>query len=266
MATDTFAASGQATLSGNVMLYKQPEPLDATRHAELGMNRTDRPYSFAAHQHFVPVHVAEFGFASVCYPIIFAGAELTPMAVMGLQQNSNLYISEDGLLRPGYYAPSFLRRYPFVGARDEKGERIIVCIDRASNLWVEEPEVKLFENGLPSEFTKTCIDFCSRFDVDRAVTDNFVKQMKDLDLFGPQQTSYTPVLADGSPGEPQLVADYFAISRDKLNALSPEVFAGLRDNGALTQIYAHLASLHGWDKLLAETLALTGAAPVAANA
>ena len=269
MATDTSPAGNKAVLSGQVMFYNKPEPLDPVQHAKLGMNRTDRPYSFAAHQHFMPVHVGEFGVAAVCYPIIFAGSELTPMAVMGLQAGTNLFVSEDGALRPGYYAPSFMRRYPFVGARDEQAERVIVCIDRASSLWVDaaEADVKLFENGQASEFTKGCIDFCGRFDVDRTVTEGFLKQLKDLDLFESKQTTYTPALPDGTLGEPQVVAEYFAVSRDKLNALSLEQIMGLRDNGALMQIYAHLTSLHGWDKLLAETMAIAAAAqPVAANA
>jgi SapC len=267
MATDTPPAQAPV-LSGQVMFYSKPEPLDPVRHANLGMNRTGQPYGFAAHQHFVPLHVGEFGFAAVCYPIIFAGAELMPMAVMGLQPGTNLFIGEDGALRPGYYAPSFLRRYPFVGARDDTAGRVIVCIDRDSKLWVEdEPEVRLFENGQPSEFTKSCIEFCGRFDSDRVVTEGFTKQLKDLDLLGSQQTTYAPALPDGTTGEPQVVADYFAVSRDKLAALTPDQLASLHSNGALTQIYAHLTSLHGWDKLLNETLAIAAAAaPVAANA
>jgi len=268
MATFPPPADGKAMLSGQVMFYQQPEPLDPVRHANLGMNRTDRPYSFAARQHFVPLHVGEFGPAAVCYPIIFAGAELMPMAVMGLQAGSNLFVSEDGVLRPGYYAPSFLRRYPFVGARDEAANRVIVCIDRASSLWIENgAEVRLFENGQATDFTKSCVDFCGRFDADRSITDGFVKQIKDLDLLENKQTLYTPALPDGTPGEPQVVAEYLAVSRDKLNALPGDVFTSLRDNGALMQIHAHLTSLHGWDKLLAETLAIAAAAPpVAANA
>ena len=269
MATDTPPGTipGQGILSGQVMFYQKPEPLDPVRHASLGMNRTERPYSFAAQQHFVPLHVGEFGFAAVCYPIIFGGGELAPMAVMGLQAGTNLFISPEGQLRPGYYAPSFLRRYPFVGARDEQANRVIVCIDRASSLWIEgEADVNLFENGQPTDFTKSCIEFCGRFDADRTITDGFVKQLKDLDLFENKQTMFTPQLPDGSSGEPQLVAEYFAVSRDKLNALSTEQLAGLQANGALTQIHAHLTSLHGWDKLLAETLAIANAVPVAANA
>jgi hypothetical protein len=270
MATDTSSAptAAQAVLSGQVMFYSKPEPLDPVRHAKLGMNRTERPYSFAAKQHFIPLHVGEFAFAGVCYPVIFSGTEFTPIAVMALTPGSNLFISEDGLLRPGYYAPSFLRRYPFVGARDEGAERVIVCIDRASSLWIEDnADVKLFEDGKPTEFTTSCIEFCGRFDADRTITDGFVKQLRDLDLFESKQTMYTPQLPDGSAGEPQLVAEYSAVSRDKLNALSADDLMSLRANGALQQIYAHLTSLHGWDKLLAETMILSNAGqPVTQNA
>lgn len=269
MATDTPPANtpAQAVLSGQVMFYVQPEPLDPVRHGKLGMNRTDRPYSFAARQHFVPLHVGEFGLAAVCYPIIFSGTDFTPLAVMGLTAGSNLFIQDDGLLRPGYYAPSFLRRYPFVGARDEGSDRVIVCIDRASSLWIEgDADVRLFEAGQPTDFTKSCVDFCGRYDADRSITDGFIKQLRDLDLFETKQTMYTPQLPDGTPGEPQVVAEYSAVSRDKLLTLPTDDLLSLRANGALQQIYAHIASLNGWDKLLAETLALAAAAPAVANA
>ena len=45
---------------GQVLFYDTPEPLDSTRHAKLGMRSSDRPYGFAKHQHFIPLHVAEF--------------------------------------------------------------------------------------------------------------------------------------------------------------------------------------------------------------
>jgi hypothetical protein len=55
-------------------------------------------------------------------------------------------------------------------------------------------------------------------------------------------------------GEPQLVAEYYAVSEEKLNKLPSEDFVKLRDNGALGQIYAHLISTLGWDKLYAKAL------------
>jgi hypothetical protein len=256
-------------LSGQVMFYANPEPLDSKRHAKLGMRSTDRPFTFAVKQHFIPLHVGEFGPAGLNFPIVFAGPAYTPLAVMGLNDGENLFISEDGLYRGGVYAPAFLRRYPFVVAKDDQANRMVVCIDRASDLFTEDkPDVALFENGEPTEFTKNCIEFCTQFDLDRARTESFVNLLKDLDLFEAKQTNYTPRLADGTNGPPQLIAEYSAVSETKLNALPAEKLAELRDSGALTQIYAHLMSLMGFDRLVFETIARQAAAatPQAANA
>jgi hypothetical protein len=261
------AAPAASPLAGEVLFYKRPEPLDATRHAKLGMMRTDRPFSFAAKQHIIPLHVGEFGAAAVNYPIIFAGTDHTPLAVMGLTSGENLFITEDGLYRPGAYVPSFIRRYPFVGAKDDQAQRTIVCIDRGADLWVEGGgDVMLFEDGQPSDFTKSCIEFCSQFDADRAATDFFVGLLRDNDLLETRQTTFTPRSQEGVLGEPQLVAEFFAVSDAKLQALSPAKLVELRDNGALSQIYTHMVSLFGWDRLITESLLRQAEAQKAANA
>ena len=59
----------------------------------------------------------------------------------------------------------------------------------------------------------------------------------------------------------------FGVSEAKLNALPSDKLTELRDNGALQQIYAHLISLVGWDRLIALAMARQAQAlPVAANA
>jgi len=253
-------------LTGQVLFYSRPEPLDPRMHGNLGMRRTNTPFAFAAKQHFIPLHVGEFGPAAVNYPIIFAGDQRTPLAVMGLVAGENLYITEDGLYRPGCYVPSFIRRYPFVGAHDDAAKRSIVCIDRASDLWVEGGgDVRLFEDGKITQFTQNCIDFCSQFDQDKAQTDFFTKLLIDLDLFEPRQANFVPQNEDGSAGEPQMVADFFAVSDAKMKALSADKLVELRDNGALSQIYAHMASLFAWDRIITESL-IRRAPPVPANA
>ena len=67
-------------------------------------------------------------------------------------------------------------------------------------------------------------------------------------------------------GEPQKIAEYFGVSEDKLNALPTEKLVEIRNNGALSQIYAHLVSLVGWDRLVALALARATTPPQAANA
>ncbi len=243
-------------VSGNVLLYERPEPLEARRHGNLGLNKTERPFGFVAKQHFIPLHVGEFAPAAINYPIIFAGEARSPLAVVGITPGENLFVSADGAYRPGAYVPAFIRRYPFVGALDEKAQKMVVCIDRASPLWVEGGgEVPLFENGQPTEFTRNCIDFCGQFDADRRQTESFIKLLSDLDLFEMRQTTYTPRMADGEAGEPQLVAEFFAISEERLKTVPAAKLAELRDNGALSQVYAHMISLFCWDRLIAETIA-----------
>jgi SapC len=246
-------------VSGNVLLYERPEPLDARRHGNLGLSKTDKPFGFVAKQHFVPLHVGEFGPACVNYPIIFAGEARAPLAVVGITAGENLFVAEDGGYRPGVYVPAFIRRYPFVGALDEVAQKMVVCIDRGSDLWIEGGgDVPLFENGQPTEFTKSCIEFCGQFDADRRQTELFVKMLTDLDLFESRQTTFTPRTPEGVAGEPQLVAEFFGVSEEKLKALPTDKFLELRDNGGLGQIYAHLISLFCWDRLVAESLTRRG--------
>jgi hypothetical protein len=255
-------------LEGQVLFYKNPEPLDAQKHARLGLRSSDRPFRFAAKQHFVPLHVPEFAPAALNYPIIFGGTNYAPLAVMAITPGENLFISEDGLYRTGAYIPAFIRRYPFVVAKDDVQNRLMVCIDRGSDLFVEKsPDLMLFENGQPTQYTKNCIEFCSAFDVDRQRTELFVNELKALDLFEPRQTTFTPRFADGSEGAPQLIAEYFAVSEDRLKALPAEKLAELVKSGVLGQIYAHLVSLAGFERLIAETSQRqAAAAPQAANA
>ena len=177
-----------------------------------------------------------------------------PLAVMGLHEGQNLFFDEKGDYEAGAYLPAYIRRYPFVLAGDEKGDEMMVCIDRAARMIAEDAEAPFFENGEATVFTQSCIDFCNAFEGDRRQTQSFVTLLNDLDLFELKVATYTPQNEDGTVGEPQQVADYFGVSEDKLNALPHAKLAELRDNGALRQIYTHLISLAGWDRLIAKAL------------
>ncbi len=245
----------ESPVTGQVLLYGRPEPLDPRVHGHLGLRQTDTPYGFAARQHYVPLNVGEFGPAGVNYPIIFAGDTYTPLAIMGIQGEENLFIDANGRYQPGCYVPSYLRRYPFVGAVDNTQKRVVVCIDAESDLiTADNPTYPLFDNGEPSEYVKMCMEFCSQYDTDRARTTSFIELIKSLDLFEPKQTTYTPRNLDGTAGQPQLVSEYFAVSETKLGQLDAAKLVELRDNGALSQIFAHLHSLFLWDRLLNESM------------
>ena len=266
---DLFMQANQTQdgqLSGNVLLYTRPEPLNPDVHGNLGVRASPNPYRFATTTHAVPLQVSEFGPAAINYPIIFAGDTKQPMAIMSIRQNENLFITEDGFFEADAYVPAYLRRFPFVLADDPANERLIVCIDTTADMLIPGGELALFNDKEPTDFTKAAIDFCTNYEGERKRTESFINLMTELDLFELKEAFFTPTNADGSPGQPIRLADYFAISEEKVKALPAEKLAELRDSNALIQMYTQLVSLHGWDKLVARTLKQDGQAEAVANA
>jgi hypothetical protein len=261
---ETTVSTPAGEISGNVLFYSRPEPLSVQLHGKLGVKRMDGPFSFAASGHAVPLTVGEFQLAAVTGPIIFVGDEKLPIAVMGLNSGENMFVTPDGQFEPGVYVPAYVRRYPFVYANDTTSNQMVLCIDRNAPFIVEGGELPFFDDkGEPSEYTKTCVEFCNSFEGERQRTESFVELLKSLDLFELKTATFTPTNPDGAPGEPQKIADYFGVSEAKLLALPADKLVELRDNGALAQIYAHLLSLVGWDRLVALAMARQ---PQAANA
>jgi len=53
-------ASAQGEITGNVLFYSKPEPLNPTTHKGMGVKRIDGPFAFAAKHNLVPLTVSEF--------------------------------------------------------------------------------------------------------------------------------------------------------------------------------------------------------------
>lgn len=242
-------------ISGQVLFYQQPEPLAPEQHGALGVRQIPQPFEFLRMAHAVPITVTEFGMAAGAYPIIFVGEERAPVAVMGVRQGQNLFVTDEGLTDPDYYVPAFVRRYPFVFANDQSQDRLLLCVDRAAPMVTDQPEVPFFENGEPSKFTQDAIEFCKEFERQRRATSEFVALLTRFDLFEQKTVAFQPRDAAGNEaGGQQKIADYWAISEEKLNALTPEQYVELRNNGATGAAYAHLVSLLNWSRIIQRAL------------
>ncbi len=246
--TDTTST---ASLTGTVLFYSQPEPLSLEAHGTLGVDPVDRPYDFARQTNVVPLTVTEFAPGALSYPVIFIGDSKQPVAVMGLRDGENLFVGDDGQFRGDAYIPAYVRRYPFVFANDDVQKRLVLCIDRNAPFIKEGGSQPLFVDGQAAPYVQQALEFCNNFEIERQRTDSFIQLLTELDLFETREANFTPRNPDGTPGAIQKIAEYFAVSEDKLKALSAEKLVELRDNGALGQIYAHLVSLLGWDRLIA---------------
>ncbi|MGA9657744.1 MAG: SapC family protein [Asticcacaulis sp.] len=247
--------TNETPLTGNVLFYKTPEPLNPEAHGALGIKSIPAPHAFVAETNVVPLTVAEFPAASLSFPIVFIGETYMPVAAMGLSSAQNVFVSDEGIFKSDSYLPAFARRYPFVFANDESAERMILCVDTGAAMVVSEnPDVPFFADGKVTPYIDNAMQFCSDFETERRRTESFVAMLRELDLLAPRETVYNPQNPDGTRGEPQKIAEYFAVDEKKLGELPGEKLVELRDNGALLHIYAHINSLLSWDKLIAMTI------------
>lgn len=255
-------------IQGTLPLYKKPEPLNVQTHKGMGVKFEERPFDFLSDAHFVPVTIGEIGAASAHYPVIFLGEGRLPVAVMGLQQGSNLFVDPaTGRFEPLRYLPGFVRRYPFVAAiHPDENERFTVCIDAASSLVSNKPDQPFFtDDGELTDYSRNAVEFVRLYETEVVASNEMITRLKALDLFEQQTTKFQPRHLDGQPnGEPQTIATYWGISHDKLRALPVETLAELRDNMYLAVIYAHMISMAQWEFIIARAQARTaGAAPAA---
>lgn len=251
------APQSNPQLSGNVLFYTQPEPLSFERHGNLGVKRLDKPFKFLRKAHAIPVTITEFGMVAGSYPVIFVGDDKAPIAVMGARADENIFVDDAGDPDPDVYLPAFSRRYPFVFAADENSERLVLCVDRNAEIVGENPDIPFFEGNETSQYTKDAMEFCKEFERQRQASAEFVKILDELGLFETKSVSFTPRMPDGSEGEPQKIADYWAISEERLNALPQDKYLELRDKGILGGVYAHMVSLLHWPKIIQRTIRLS---------
>lgn len=251
MANTDTPTGGERRLSGEVLLYRQPEPLSSSTHGNLGIKRDGPHLEFLKNAHYVPLMASEFTSACGFYPIVFGGDAEMPLAVMGLKEGQNVFVREDGTFEPHSYAPGYIRRYPFVLANRQGSQEAVVCIDRAHEAIGENPDVPFFENGQASNYTQQAINFLQNFEQHRVGTEQLVKDLRELDLLEDKTSSYTPAPDANGAQKPQVpVAQFRGISEEKLRALPAEKLKDMHDKGLLPLIYAHLFSLNNWTYLV----------------
>tara|TARA_R110000868_G_scaffold331140_1_gene592117 strand:- start:11505 stop:12287 length:783 start_codon:yes stop_codon:yes gene_type:complete len=245
-------ATTEARLTGTVPLYKNVEPLNRTKHKNYGIKVVAEPYGFLKDWHFVPAIAGEFIVASGSYPIIFLGDKKMPVLVMGLRQGSNVFVSKDGQFDADHYVPAYVRRYPFVSASNADDTPSTVCVDVEADFVVKEnAEMPFFtEAGEPTEYTNKAVEYVSAFENDAKITQAFVERLVALDLF--EQKSVR--VADPNDSEKTVtVAEYWGVSEEKFGNLPADKLVSMHKSGDLAAIFAHLFSLHRWERIMRRT-------------
>lgn len=246
-----------------MFLFNKPVLLNREQHSHLGISRPERPFGYAEKIRAVPLTLSEIAMASHFYPVIFAesGAPM-PLAVVGLLDDQNLFVEENGEWTDGAYVPGYLRRYPFALANDRGSDpnnpRMAMIVDEQYEGVKEGAELPFFVDGEPSEAMQQAMAYCQNYERDRVQTAQFAEQLKSYDLLTEQVAQFTP---EGET-EPKPFARYVGVDENKFRALEDAKFLELRKSNILPLLYAQLMSMGNWRRLMerrAKRLGVSGA-------
>lgn len=235
------------------MFYEQVMPISLQRHSdwyvEGGLN-----YEFAKHVNSVPLVAAEIPSAAREYTVVFAdaGETVVPVALLGIKDNENVYVTEDGNW-DAKYIPAFVRRYPFVFSQHE--DKYTLCIDESWSGCNQEGrgERLIDENGERTAYLEKLMSFLQDYQQNTQRTTFYGNKLKELGLLEQKAATFT-----SADGKKISLKGIMAASREKLNELPAETLHELAQTGALEVTYAHLLSMNNLS-LMVERAAARGA-------
>ncbi|GAA4223067.1 SapC family protein [Sphingomonas endophytica] len=224
------------------LFYNGLEPLSSEVHANFKVKPSDTA-PFLVNQHAIPVTVEEFPLIQRHMPIVFSsGEDAIPIALMGLNEGVNVFISEEGrLIDETIYVPAYIRRYPYMLARlRPDADELSLCFDPSSpTIGAFDEGDALFTDGQPSELTQNILKFNENFEQAAARTGQFMKEIKELDLLMEGEVT---IQQDGIE-QPFVYRGFQMIDEKKLSELRGDQLRKISQSGMLPLLYAHLFSL-----------------------
>ncbi len=204
----------------------------------------------------VPLSYSEINLACHDYPVVFVsgdqGKTAAAMAVVGLEQQQNLFVNADQTWDRNTYVPAYVRRYPFCMTRvnvdgKESPERI-VCVEKSA---LSSSGAMLFDDkGEPLPAWDATRKFLFEFESDLARTETLCRLTVELGLLEPFTMQAQP-----NEGAAISLAGMYRVIENKLTELSGDKLKELVQNGVLPRLYAHLMSMSNFTKLLARRAA-----------
>ena len=227
------------------LFYKDPQPLDAERHKNYGLVE-NFGLGFTEGVNAVPVNLVEMPQICHHYPIAFSPDEsATPVAILGLRDNENLFLTQDGGWTEQGYIPAYIRRYPFIFSEMQGSDQLSLCVDMDSNVVTENDGQPFFDKeGKPTELAQNALEFCKSYHAAAQQTIEFSKKLMEHDLLIERQAEIN--LYDNRRIN---FSGFRIIDEEKLGKLDDKVFLDFRQKGWLPYIYAHLFSGTQWQHL-----------------
>lgn len=229
------------------LFYSNPMPLDASNHGSLALKK-DFGFGFTKGVNAVPINLIEMPQICHSYPIAFSpDGNATPVAILGLRDNENLFLKNDNTWEQDVYIPAYIRRYPFIFSEMPESEQLTLCVDQRDDLFEENGEQRFFtDDKKPSDLANNALEFCKSYHAAAQQTVGFSQTLVELDLLMEREAQIDVA------GQRRInFSGFHIIDEAKLVDLPDEAFIALRKQGFLPFIYAHLFSGAQWQRLSA---------------
>lgn len=230
----------------NLLFYQKPVPLNKTDHKSKKIRNAGNSFGFARNTNSVILAGVEFSEAAKEYPVVFAkaGEEVLPVALLGIRNNENLFVNEDGSWE-ARYVPAFVRRYPFVLAETGDESQRVVCVDESYEGFNDDEGEALFENDEPTAALKQAMEFLEEYQKQYLRTNAFVNRLRENDLLMELNAK-----VDMADGEQLGLTGLLAVDERKLLALPEDKAMAMFRAGELSWVYCHLMSLGCMGRLI----------------
>ncbi len=237
-------------MSKQLLIYETAVPVSSQRHLNWSV-KTGTDYAFAKELNAVPLVAAEIPNVAMEYVIVFAGNDqnVMPLAVLGVHERENLYLTEQGEWQ-AKYIPAFVRRYPFVFASNAEAKKFTLCIDEEFGGCNQDGiGERLFDaEGQRTQYLESVLAFLKIEQVHFRRTQAFCKKLVELKLLDPMQAQIT-----SNTGQQRRLGGFTAVSRERLKALSDQQLAELAKTDELELVYLHLQSLKNLSSVVARS-------------
>ena len=226
------------------LFYTQVEVLDAAVHAGMSL-KENIGYGFARNTNFIQLIATELFAAASHYPIVFTTDPVPSiLAVVGLRESDNLFVSHDGKSWDATYIPAYVRRYPFVFLDMARNDELGLCIDAAAGALTQGDVRPLFEAGELGAATRHALNFCIEFQRSHIATEACMLALMAQDLLIPYQVTSTL-----ESGEQLAATGFKVVDEARLARLPDDVVLEWHKQGWLGLVHAHLASAGCWAQL-----------------
>jgi hypothetical protein len=229
------------------LFYQRIVALDRRMHAGLKIRPPDN-FQFTADATLIPLVIGEFAPAAREFPIAFllepSSGEFVPVALTGMPQSKNLFVTADGQW-DARYMPAYVRRYPFVFA-ETGADNFAVCIDPSSTFLDESAGIPLFgADGEPSNILKDTIKGLQDYQQLVRGTKNFMKKLTEANILMEANAK-----ADLPDGRSVAWRGFWIVDEKRFRELPEATVKEWFATGELGLVYAHLVSIGNLSELL----------------